>query len=523
MKNSIFKLVLPILLFSMNISSQVSQEWVRVYNGPGSYGAGVKAMTLDNEGNIYVTGYSASGNTWGTLDYATIKYNPSGAEQWVQRYNGSANDDDIAKSIAVDNSGNVYVTGYCYSSTGGIDIATIKYNSFGIRQWIHIYNGPGNGADYPNAITIDGFGNVYVTGYAYVTPINDDCVTIKYNSSGQLQWERYYSDTTAYTRDKGISIAVDNSGNVYVGGDGPGGHVSHYLAIKYNSAGIQLWANRNMNTLSSVKSMAVDATGNIYLTGNDGVIKYNSMGVFQWAQPDINGSTVIADLSGNVYTAGSIGLGDLSDYHILKLSSNGLLAWEKTYNGPANRDDKANSIALDDLGNVYVTGGIDMNSQQRSFGTVKYNSSGIQQWVQRYAVSPVYNVPVFIKTSGLENIYIAGSSSENFVTIKYSQLVGIQPISTEIPNQYSLSQNYPNPFNPSTKIKFAIPVGNDRDRSLIKIYDALGREISTLVNEELNPGTYEVDWNAANYPSGVYYYKLVSGDFRETKKMILIK
>jgi hypothetical protein len=103
-------------------------------------------------------------------------------------------------------------------------------------------------------------------------------------------------------------------------------------------------------------------------------------------------------------------------------------------------------------------------------------------------------------------------------------LNGIHQISGEIPNEFSLSQNYPNPFNPVTKIKFSIPsIGNGRDRSAIKIYNALGREVQTLVNQSLQPGTYEVDWDASNHPSGVYFYELTSGNFAETKKMVLLK
>ncbi len=102
--------------------------------------------------------------------------------------------------------------------------------------------------------------------------------------------------------------------------------------------------------------------------------------------------------------------------------------------------------------------------------------------------------------------------------------IGITPISSEVPKNFSLSQNYPNPFNPATKIKFDLPEGNGDDRFvLLKIYDVLGREVSTLVNQQLQPGTYEVNFDAANFESGVYFYKLTSGDFVETKKMILLK
>ncbi len=109
-----------------------------------------------------------------------------------------------------------------------------------------------------------------------------------------------------------------------------------------------------------------------------------------------------------------------------------------------------------------------------------------------------------------------------------TSVIGIHQTSTETPQYFSLSQNYPNPFNPTTKIRFEIPLlrgvsaSGGRGVSLV-IYDLLGREVATLVNEELKPGTYEVDWDAAKYPSGVYFYRIISLDFTETKRMVLIK
>ena len=93
------------------------------------------------------------------------------------------------------------------------------------------------------------------------------------------------------------------------------------------------------------------------------------------------------------------------------------------------------------------------------------------------------------------------------------------------PDDFILYQNHPNPFNPSTTIKYSIPnVGNENIRSVqLMIYDVLGREVSTLVNTQQKPGLYEVDWDAANNSSGVYFYKLSVGSFVETKKMLLMK
>ena len=108
-------------------------------------------------------------------------------------------------------------------------------------------------------------------------------------------------------------------------------------------------------------------------------------------------------------------------------------------------------------------------------------------------------------------------------------LVGITQNTNNVPDKFNLHQNYPNPFNPTTKIKFEITplsrgVGEARGvLTSLKIYDILGKEIQTLVNEQLQPGSYEVSFDGSNFPSGVYFYKLTSGNFTATKKLVLLK
>jgi len=109
---------------------------------------------------------------------------------------------------------------------------------------------------------------------------------------------------------------------------------------------------------------------------------------------------------------------------------------------------------------------------------------------------------------------------ENYLAEKYNLVLGIEDQSNEIPSQFILEQNYPNPFNPSTTIHFSVP---SSEYVTINVFDVLGNEIATLVNEEKPVGTYEITWYAANLPSGIYFYKIQSGPFVETKKMILIK
>ena len=120
----------------------------------------------------------------------------------------------------------------------------------------------------------------------------------------------------------------------------------------------------------------------------------------------------------------------------------------------------------------------------------------------------------------MEGFYDGTIQYEQSLTIKYSQPVNITPSGNSLPDKFSLKQNYPNPFNPNTVIGFQLPVAGF---VTVKIYDINGREISELVNEKLSAGEYKIDFNGASLPSGVYYYKMTTENFSETKKMILIK
>ena len=104
--------------------------------------------------------------------------------------------------------------------------------------------------------------------------------------------------------------------------------------------------------------------------------------------------------------------------------------------------------------------------------------------------------------------------------VKLGALVGIEDNSQMIPKGFSLGQNFPNPFNPTTQISYSIP---QKSFVNLKVYDLLGKEISQLINEEKEAGIYEVNFDASNLSSGVYFYHIEAGDFIETKKMILLK
>jgi hypothetical protein len=115
--------------------------------------------------------------------------------------------------------------------------------------------------------------------------------------------------------------------------------------------------------------------------------------------------------------------------------------------------------------------------------------------------------------------YVCGDEGRIYKTTT-GGLIGIPPISTEVPREFMLYQNYPNPFNPTTNIRFALPKA-----AFVKlaVYDMLGREVQTLVNENLSPATYEIKWDASQHSSGIYFYRIQTGDYTDVKKMSLIK
>ncbi len=271
---------LSILLASALLASiATAQEvWVARYKGVVGGWDGAYAIAVDGSGNVYVTGKSV--RTSGDYDYATIKYNASGAQQWVTRYNGPGDSDDGAYAVAVDGSGNVYVTGYSLGSGTIFDYATIKYNASGAQQWVARYDGTGNGNDYAYAIAVDGSGNVYVTGRSTGSGNGFDYATIKYNSVGQQQWVVRY-DGPVSSDDSAVAIAVDSSGNVYVTGGSAGmGGVGcinficdDYATIKYDTAGTQQWVARYNgpgNSSDNAVAIAVDGASNVYVTGTSG-------------------------------------------------------------------------------------------------------------------------------------------------------------------------------------------------------------------------------------------------------------
>jgi hypothetical protein len=274
-------------------------QWVTRYNGPGNGNDRPAALAIDND-FVYVTGSSAGTGTNFDFDYATIKHNStSGAIEWVSRYNGAGNSRDEANSITVDNAGNVYVTGTIISGfdpSGDpfplelFDWATIKYNSAGAVQWVSTHDEGGD--DFAESVKLDNLGNVIVTGSISNSPPrleepDLDYGTIKYNAlTGAEIWVSKYGPPpgTDFNEWRAFDQAIDSDGNVYVTGQSGQGA---YGTIKWDSSGELQWAITYTNGIGDgANAIALDASGNVYVTGGSqavgtgadfATIKYNQL------------------------------------------------------------------------------------------------------------------------------------------------------------------------------------------------------------------------------------------------------
>ncbi|MDZ4384002.1 MAG: SBBP repeat-containing protein, partial [Nitrospirota bacterium] len=308
---------------------------------------------------------------------------------------------DNASALTVDASGNVYVTGSSYGGTGtGTDYATVKYDINGNQLWVARYNGLANTGDGASALSVDSLGNIYVTGYSYVSVDNYDYATIKYDANGNVLWLARYNNGLANGVDGANALTVDASGNVYVAGNsyGGAGTSNDYATVKYDANGNELWVaryNGSGNGGDSAYALSVDSSGNVYVTGY------------------------------------SVGAATNTDYATIKYDANGNQLWAALYNGPGNIGDRAYALSVDASGNVFVTG----NSYGGAgtgddYATIGYDVNGNELWVARYnAANNNADLPIIIVVDSAGNIYVSGKSVDyvnnntDYITIKYTELV----------------------------------------------------------------------------------------------------
>jgi len=526
--------------------SGTEQEWVARYYGPGNGEDAASSLAIDAAGNVYVTGHGWGNQTWD--DYATIKYDASGNQIWVSRYDGPGRYVDEAYSLAVDGGGNVYVTGYSTGSRTGYDYATIKYDASGNQIWATRYNGPMNASDKAYSLAVDG-GNVYVTGHSWGGGTNYDYATVKYDTSGNELWVARFNGPEN-NEDIAYSLAVDGGGNVYVTGYycyGSGFPYNYgYATVKYDASGNQIWVAfyNGPEGADKATSIAVDGGGNVYVTGYStesgggdyATIKYDANGNELWvARYDGQGgyygdvaTSLAVDGGGNVYVTGwSFGT-YIYDYATVKYNGQGNQIWVSRYNGVGTGSNEAYSLAVDACGNVYVTG-----LSEDDYATIKYDASGNRLWAARYnGPGNDYDEATSLAVDGGGNVYVTGKSHGggtyyDYATIKYSggNIDNWMPVEATVfgqplPQECRLEQNFPDPFNATTVLRFELSVAN---HVKLGVYDISGRLVETLVDGWRQAGTHELTFDASHLPSGMYVYRIQAGEFQASGKMVLLK
>ncbi len=419
----------------------------------------IESYAVDADGNVYLTGMRV-GVAGFYSDYMTVKYDPAGEVLWEARYDGPAKFTDIPRALAVDKSGNVYVTGESKgpgtnSDLANYDFATVKYDALGVPQWVARYNGPSDSDDRAAALAIDDAGNVFVTGASWNAGTRYDYLTIKYNAAGEQQWVARYdggSPDENFRDDGATAIALDHSGNVYVTGASTASPASSqdYLTIKYSATGVQQWVARYQGPAGAetATAIAVDKSMNVYVTGGSespspvgidfATVKYNAAGVQQWVTrfngpQDADDAAYLLRLSasGNVCVAG--GSSRFSEsYTVVQYSSSGVMQWAAQFFGADSSYTRLRGLALDEAGNVYVTGGSKGKTTGSDFATLKYSATGVRQWLARFdGPGSTSNRAAAIAVDHDGGVIVAGTSkdslsSDDYATIKYDAAGALQ-------------------------------------------------------------------------------------------------
>ena len=312
---------------------------------------------------------------------------------------------------------------------------------------------------------------------------------------------------------------------------------STYSVLGFNNTGSQIWTYPTTGKIWSMREIPTIGTdtvkeivgyvgfaGNVFcITGNNGTQNWvKSLG-------SANNGTILLldDLDSNGYidlTASGpqslVRFDSKTNNTLWTFSPGASYVRDVDFLSDVNGDGKRDIVVgMQSPGRVYVLNG----------------ATGTQLFMFEFGSSTTYRadrVAVLNSIDGNPSTeFVAGCRDGRVICFAGGPNIpiGITPVSTAVPEKFSIEQNYPNPFNPVTKIKFSIPklsfpqALNGNPPVNIKIFDITGKEITTLVNEILQPGLYEISFDAGKYSSGVYFYQMTAGSFRETKRMVLLK
>ena len=320
------------------------------------------------------------------------------------------------------------------ASARALGLTSSGFTAIGNGYWINRTSKANtNVYSYAKSMAVDSSGNMYYAGYSYAYPGGTDYSQnlVKYNSSGEIVWQR--SLDASGIVDAAYSVSLDSSGNVYIFGSGTANSYGTY--VKFNSSGVLQWQKRLTDSFIYVfpQDSTVDSSGNLYLSGitynnttntfDATVIKFDSSGNITWQrraytnnQDTFNG--IALDSSNNVYLCGSSGtFGGILKGIVFKYNSSGSLQWQREFSAPDTIDSQ--SIACDSAGAVYVASFYSDSSGGAKFGSlIKYNSSGVLQWQTKttYAAYPVSGSTntnsLSLALDSSDNIYVISTSSQ---------------------------------------------------------------------------------------------------------------
>jgi len=502
-------------------AQQVTTEWV-INNFP-DYPVGVM-IGLDNNNNVIVTGQSGD-----HTKIITTKYNTNGNLIW-QKFYSLPNVGVDATWLSIDQSGNIIVTGYprTYSTnTVEVGLLTLKYDNNGNLLWDRLISGTWA---FAVRSIVDQSGNIYVTGRAWQYTATYDFVTVKYAPDGTQLWFDTFDQNSGFHTP--TSMTLDQAGNLYITGGGLSGGL---ITVKYNSTGARQWVREKPG--SAGHSIKVDGNGGIFVTGSlwnavtgDDMmlLKYDLAGNLVWEKfYDFGnfeyGRLINIDSQSNIIITGqgAVQGGYFVGWLTAKFDPAGNLLWFKRFKYNQSWEEYPYFALVGPADEIYVTGNVGVQSGGSTYHgleTVRYNSNGSNPWVA--VINQYAGIGKGLALGTDLSLYAVGMFYYSVIKYSQSNPTGVVQISSGVPEKFNLVQNYPNPFNPVTKIKFDLPKQSVVE---INIYDLLGREVATIVNEHLEPGSYEANWDGSNYPSGAYFYRLVTENNVMTKKMALVK
>jgi len=430
--------------------------------------------------------------------------------------------DDVSNSIVQtpDN-------GYILVGQAMIGLCAMRLNAYGDTIWYRIF--PGGAAS--DIIKTNDNNYIVLGGYSNVTKID---------INGNILWTKGPFNLNVIT----VSIKEELIGNfILCGSKDTLGILAKPYLLKLNSNGNMIW-ERTYNTniyFGEFASVSIAYDENYLLTGpysnNDSIndklffTKTDTAGnpIFFYGYDTIKycyGKFIYQTSLNSFVIGGRYGAGPF----LTKVNASGTIQWFYRYIN--NYYNGCNGVTNTNDGGYAFTGWWDTagtNIEHHAF-LLKTDSSGIEQFRKVYLYASLDgNYGYDIKQTSDSGYIISGLRTNyniyDIMVIKtdkngFTQIIGIEPINTITPKYFKLYQNYPNPFNSITIVRFEIAV-----KSQVKIIlcDILGRDVKKIVDEDLKAGTYEINFNASNLSSGVYYYSLYTGSFRETKKMILIK